>query len=170
MADNSVSAQRRFSRIADVARRDRVARVVNAPLDRVFDALVDRVALEEWLGPEGMTARFERFDPTPGGSYRLILTYADPAGAGAKSSDDSDIVEARYVDIVQNDRVVQAVDFVSDDSAFAGTMTMTWAVRATDDGTLVEFIADDVPVGISAEDHVAGMYSSLTNLARYLGT
>jgi hypothetical protein len=36
------------------------------------------------------------------------------------------------------------------------------------DATLVEFIADDVPVGISAEDHSAGMTSSLQNLASYL--
>lgn len=115
-----------------------------------------------------MTARFERFDPVPGGSYRLVLTYVDPAGGGAKSSDDSDVVEARFVDIVRNDRVVQVVNFVSDDPAYAGTMTMTWALHATDDGTLVEFIADDVPDGISAEDHSAGMTSSLENLASYV--
>jgi uncharacterized protein YndB with AHSA1/START domain len=153
-----------------VGRRDRVARVVNAPLDRAFNALVDRAALETWLPPDGMTARFERFDPIRGGSYRLVLTYTDPTVTDAKSSLDSDIVEARFVDIVENDRVVQAVDFVSDDPAFAGTMTMTWAVHAVDDGTLVEFIADDVPVGISAEDHAAGMTSSLQNLASYLDT
>ena len=115
-----------------------------------------------------MTARFERFDATPGGSYRLVLTYASPTGSGGKSSADSDIVEARYVDIVGNDRVVQAVDFVSDDPAFAGTMTMTWAVRAEEGGTCVEFIADEVPDGISAEDHAAGLASSLENLASYL--
>lgn len=117
-----------------------------------------------------MTGKFERFDPAPGGSYRLILTYVDPTGAGAKSSADSDIVEARYVDIVRNDRIVQAVDFESNDPAYAGTMTMTWAVQATDDGTLVEFIADDVPEGISAADHFAGMTSSLENLASYLNS
>jgi hypothetical protein len=59
-------------------------------------------------------------DPTPGGSHRLILTYEDPTDSGAKSSANSDIVEARYVEIVQDDRVVQAVDFVSDDPTFAG--------------------------------------------------
>ena len=42
------------------------------------------------------------------------------------------IVEVRYVDIVPDVRVVQAVDFVSDDPAFAGTMTMTWEVTAVD--------------------------------------
>jgi uncharacterized protein YndB with AHSA1/START domain len=147
---------------------DRAARVVDAPVERVFHALVDREALQTWLPPAGMTARFEEFDATPGGSYRLILTYADPADAHAKSTADSDIVEARYVDIASNDRVVQAVDFVSDDPAFAGTMIMTWVVRPVDGRTRVEIIADDVPDGISSEDHAAGLSSSLDNLARYL--
>jgi uncharacterized protein YndB with AHSA1/START domain len=149
-------------------RTDRAERVVDAPVARVFDALVDRDALEAWLPPSGMTARFERFDPTPGGSYRVVLTYSEPADAAGKSSDDSDIVEARYVDVVPDDRVVQAVDFVSDDPAFAGTMTMTWAVRAVDGGTRVEITADDVPDGISAEDHAAGLASSLDNLAGFV--
>jgi uncharacterized protein YndB with AHSA1/START domain len=137
---------------------------------RVFNALVDREALESWLPPGGMTARFERFDPRPGGSYRLVLTYLDPTASRGKSSADSDIVEARYVDIVPNDRVVQAVDFVSEDPAFAGTMTMTWTVRAVDGGTRVEITADDVPDGISAADHAAGLTSSLDNLASYVGS
>ena len=135
---------------------------------RVFDALVDRDALQSWLPPNGMTARFERFEPRPGGSYRLVLTYADPAHASGKSSADSDIVEARYIDIVPNDRVVQAVEFVSDDPAFAGTMTMTWAVQPVDGGTRVDIIADDVPDGISADDHAAGLSSTLENLASYV--
>jgi uncharacterized protein YndB with AHSA1/START domain len=149
-------------------RTDRVSRVIDAPVARVFNALMDRDALERWLPPHGMTATFERFDPTPGGSYRLVLTYADPTAARGKSSADSDIVEARYVDIVPNDRVIQAVDFVSDDPSFAGTMTMTWAVRAVDGRSRVEITADNVPDGISADDHAAGLTSSLDNLARYV--
>jgi uncharacterized protein YndB with AHSA1/START domain len=149
-------------------RTDRASRVIDAPVARVFNALVDRDALEAWLPPSGMTARFERFDPTPGGSYRLVLTYTAPTDPRGKSSADSDIVEARYIDIVPDDRVVQAVDFVSEDPAFAGTMTMTWAVRAIDGGTRVEIVADAVPDGISAVDHAAGLNSSLDNLASYV--
>lgn len=67
-----------------------------------------------------MVGRFERFDPRPAGSYALVLSYLDAAGSRGKSSADSDIVEARYVDIVPNVRVVQAVDFVADEPAFAG--------------------------------------------------
>jgi uncharacterized protein YndB with AHSA1/START domain len=137
-------------------------------LSRVFDALVDREALETWLPPGNMTGRFENFDPTPGGSYRLVLTYNEAAASPGKSSADSDIVDVRFIEIVPNERVVQAVDFVADAPEFAGTMTMTWTVHEDADGTLVEIVADDVPDGISAADHAVGLASSLENLARFV--
>lgn len=151
-----------------MARTDTASRVIAAPPDRVYAALVDPEALTAWLPPDGMSGRFERFDVRPGGSYRLVLTYADPSTARGKATAESDIVEARFVDIVPGLRVVQAVDFVSDDPANVGTMTMTWQVTAVDAGTRVDIRADDVPAGISAEDHAAGLASSLANLATYL--
>ncbi len=98
----------------------------------------------------------------------MILTYDDVPDVSAKSSADSDIVEARYIEIANDDRVVQAVDFESDDPALAGTMVLTWAVHPSDTGTRVEFIVEHVPDGISGEDHAAGMTSSLENLAAHL--
>ena len=77
-------------------------------------------------------------------------------------------MEARFVDLVPGVRVVQAVDFVSDEPGYAGTMVMTWEVTPLEDGTRVEIRADNVPAGISAEDHAAGLASSLANLAAYL--
>jgi hypothetical protein len=65
-------------------------------------------------------------------------------------------------------RVVQAVDFVSDEPGYAGTMTMTWEVAPVEGGSRVEIRADNVPDGISAEDHATGLASSLANLAAYL--
>jgi uncharacterized protein YndB with AHSA1/START domain len=149
-------------------RTDRASRMIAAPPERVWAALVDPEALLAWLPPSGMTGSFERFDARPGGSYRMVLTYADASGAPGKATAESDIVEARFVDIVPGERVVQAVDFVSDDPAYAGTMTMTWEVAAVEAGTRVDIVAGDVPDGISAEDHAAGLASSLANLAAYL--
>jgi uncharacterized protein YndB with AHSA1/START domain len=149
-------------------RTDTASRVIAAPLERVYAAFVDPDALIAWLPPEGMSGRFERFDARPGGSYRMVLTYADASGAPSKATADSDIVEGRFLDVVPGARVVQAVDFVSDDPGYAGTMTMTWELTAVDAGTRVEFRADDVPDGISAKDHAAGLASSLANLATYL--
>jgi uncharacterized protein YndB with AHSA1/START domain len=116
-----------------------------------------------------MSGQFEHFDARPGGSYRMRLTYAEAPEPGGKSSVDSDVVDVRFVEIVPDDRVVQAVDFVSYDPSFAGTMTMTWVVTAVSTGrTRVDVRADDVPAGISADDHADGLRSSLTNLATYL--
>jgi uncharacterized protein YndB with AHSA1/START domain len=149
-------------------RTDRASRVIAAPPERVWTALVDPEALRAWLPPSGMIGRLERFNGRPGGSYRMVLTYSDASSAPGKATVDCDIVEARFVDIVPGERVVQAVDFVSDDPADAGTMIMTWEVTAVDAGTRVTIVAEDVPDGISAEDHAAGLASSLMNLAAYL--
>jgi len=149
-----------------VPRTDSAALLIRAEPRRVFAALVDEAALVEWLPPRGMVGRFERFDARPGGSYRLVLTRTD--GGTGKSSADSDVAEVRFVELVPDERLVQAVDFEADDPAFRGTMTMTWKLTPAPDGTLLEVRADDVPSGISAEDHVAGMESSLANLARFL--
>ena len=151
-----------------MARTDTASRVIASPPDRVYAALIDPEALTAWLAPDGMIGRFERFDARPGGSSRLVLTYADASTARGKATADSDIVEARFVDVVPGVRVVQAVEFVSDDPAHAGTMTMTWEVTAVEGATRVDIRADDVPAGISAEDHAAGLGSSLANLATYL--
>lgn len=149
-------------------RVDRASRVIAAPPERVYVALTDREALGKWLAPDGMTARFERFDARPGGSYRLVLTFDDEGAGRGKSTGNSDIVEGLFTELLPAQRVVQAVDFESEDPAFAGTMTMTWDLEPVDTGTKVEIAAVDVPEGITAEDHAAGMASSLANLAAFL--
>ena len=151
-------------------RTDRASSVIPTPPDRVYAALVDPEALAIWLPPDGMSGRFERFDAKPGGTYRLVLTYNDTAADGGKATANTDVVDARFVSLVPGRRVVQEVDFESDDPAFAGTMTMTWEVSPAEGGTLVEITADDVPDGVSAEDHAVGMSSSLANLAEHLGS
>jgi uncharacterized protein YndB with AHSA1/START domain len=153
--------------VSDVSRTDVASRLIAAAPAKVFAALVDPDALKAWLPPSGMSGRFEHFDARPGGSYRLILTYADATGSRGKATENSDIVDARFVEIVPNARVVQAVDFDSDDPAFAGTMTMIWEVVPAGNGTRVEIRAENVPSGISLEDHAAGLNSSLANLAKY---
>lgn len=164
------SATIRFGKISGMGRTDTASLVIDAPLSRVYAALVEPQALVEWLPPHGMSGQFEHFDARPGGSYRMRLIYAEAPESGGKSSLDADVVDVRFVEIVRNDRVVQTVEFDSEDSSFAGTMTMTWAVTAVSaNSTRVDIKADDVPPGISRTDHIDGLRSSLANLAAYLG-
>jgi uncharacterized protein YndB with AHSA1/START domain len=142
--------------------------VIAAPTGRIYAALVDPEALTAWLPPPGMTGVFERFDARPGGSYRLVLTYTDASASRGKATPDTDVVESRFVELVPGVRVVQAVEFVSDDPAYTGTMTMTWELAEVDGGTRVEIVAEAVPDGVAAEDHAAGLAASLVNLEAYL--
>jgi uncharacterized protein YndB with AHSA1/START domain len=121
-------------------RTDTASRRIDAPVDRVYGALTDPEARARWLPPTGMTARMERYD----------------------------VVEATFVELVEGERVVEAIEFESDDPAFAGTMTMTWQLTPLADGTKVRIVASGVPTGISAPDHATGMQSSLENLATYV--
>ncbi|GAA1953630.1 SRPBCC family protein [Microbacterium deminutum] len=141
------------------------SRVIDASPEALYDAFTDRDALAVWLPPTGMTGSFEYFDLRPGGGYRMRLTYQGE-GVG-KTTSDTDVVEARFVELAPGEHVVQEVEFVAHDPAYAGTMVMTWSLEPVDGGTLVTFRADDVPPGISAEDHAAGFAASLANLARY---
>lgn len=136
--------------------------------ERVFAALTQPGALLRWLPPRGMQGRFERFDMRDGGSYRLVLTYDDASDAPGKTTAGSDVSEVRVVRVVEGESLLQEVDFVSDDPAVRGTMTMEWTLRSVDEGTMVELEARDVPVGVHARDHAEGLTSSLSNLAGLL--
>ncbi|WAE71560.1 SRPBCC domain-containing protein [Streptomonospora nanhaiensis] len=149
-------------------RTDRGTRTVRASAAAVYRAMTDPGSLEAWLPPEGMTGRMERFEPWAGGGFRMVLTYLDPAAGHGKTSDASDVTDVGFAELVPGERIVQRVAFESEDPAFAGTMTMTWRLAETEDGTEVTVEATDVPRGISQADHEDGLASSLANLAAHV--
>ena len=149
-----------------MGRTDTASTVISAPREQIYAALLDPSALERWLPPDGMAGRILEFDPRPGGTFRMELTYLD--GSQGKSSEHRDITDVTFVELVPAQRIVQRVVFESDDPSFAGTMTMTWSLGDTTGGTSVEIRAEDVPPGVSPEDHAQGLTASLSNLANYL--
>lgn len=151
-----------------MVRIDRASRVIAAPAAKIYGALLDRESLEVWLPPDGMSGRIERWDPRPGGGFRMVLTYLDASGNPGKTSAGSDIVDLEFADLVPSERVVQRAVFTADDPSFAGTMTMTWTLTPTDGGTEATVTATDVPPGIDQGDHQTGLASSLANLAAYV--
>ncbi len=107
------------------------------------------------------------FQPEPGGAFHYILRFDTAPG---KTDAHSDEITGRFVENTAPHRLVQDVDFTSDDPAYAGTMRMTWLFRPAPVGTRVEIIAENVPPGIASEDHAVGLASSLDNLARHTET
>ncbi|VXB50247.1 SRPBCC family protein [Aeromicrobium sp. 9AM] len=149
-------------------RTDTAKRTIQASAEVLYRALTDPEVRLRWLPPAGMSARMERYDLRVGGGYRMVLTYDEPAADTGKSTADSDVVEATFVELVDGERVVEATEFESADPAFAGTMTMTWQLTPLVSGTEVSIAASGVPTGISPIDHATGMQSSLANLAAYV--
>lgn len=147
-------------------RTDTASRLIAAPPDAVYAALVDPDTLIAWLPPAGMTGRVLLFEPWQNGRYRIELRYGK-AGAG-KTTAGSDVTAGRFLALEPGRRLVQSVVFESDDPRFAGEMIVTWALDTTPGGTTVTISARNVPAGISADDHAAGLSSSLDNLARFL--
>ncbi len=151
-------------------RIDTASLVVEASPRTVYQAFVHPNAFIAWLPPTGMTGRVETFDATPGGEYRLILTYVefDPTSPHGKSTENTDIVTGRFLALVPDERIVQSAVFQSDDPAFAGEMIMTWTFAPVPEGTLVTVACENVPEGIRKEDHDEGLRASLENLASFV--
>lgn len=150
-------------------RTDTKSRLVDAPSAQAYHAVLDPAALVEWLPPHGMTGRVLEFDARSGGRYRIELTY--PAPGEGKTSAGTDVSSGRFLDLQPDRRIVQTVEFESEDPAYAGEMIMTWSFATRSDGrTEVTVTAENVPPGISKADHDAGLASSLENLDRYLST
>lgn len=97
----------------------------------VFAALTSEAALLSWLPPRGMHGRFERFDMRSGGSYRLVPTYDDASDSPGKTSPNSDMTDVRISRIDPGERIVQDVDFESDEPDLEGTMQMEWHCGAS---------------------------------------
>jgi uncharacterized protein YndB with AHSA1/START domain len=149
-------------------RVDTASRLIRASASRVYQAFATARAMESWLPPEGMTGTMLAFAFREGGAYRMRLTYNEPQHTPGKTSEDADEVEVRFVKLVPDERIEQAVTFESDDPAFAGEMRITWALEPGPDGTLVTVRCEDVPAGIQPEDHQAGLTSTLNNLAAFV--
>ncbi len=148
-------------------RTDRAGRLIAAPVSRVFACWTDPELLARWLPPRGMEGRVEVFDPRPGGAFRLVLSYLDPDEPG-KSGGGRDVIAGQFVAIDPPVHLAFVSRFQSDAPDLQGEMRMDWHFDPEAGGTRVRIVASNVPPGIAAEDHAAGMASSLAQLAALL--
>lgn len=148
-------------------RVDSASRLLAAGPEVVYRALTDAEAIAEWRRPDGMSCEVLEYDARPGGRFRMVLGYLDAPGAG-KTTADSDAVSGRFLELVECRRVVEEVEFDADDPSFAGRMRVITELAPHRAGTEVTIRCEDVPAGISAADHAAGLAATLENLARYV--
>ena len=141
--------------------------MIKALAQKIYAAHVDPQAVATWRPPQGMRAEICSFDAREGGGYRMAFVYEDASVLG-KTSANADVFEGKFVELVPDERIVERIEFKSDDPAFAGHMTITTTLVAVTDGTQVSIVCENVPDGISAADHQVGMASTLANLVGFV--
>jgi uncharacterized protein YndB with AHSA1/START domain len=148
-------------------RVDSAGKLIRASASTIYQAFATPDAMETWLPPQGMAGTLLAFAFREGGVYRMRLTYNESQHTPGKTSEDSDEVQVRFVKLVPNERIEQAVIFNSENSTFSGEMRITWTLESAQEGTLVMVRCEDVPDGIRPEDHQAGLKATLSNLALF---
>jgi uncharacterized protein YndB with AHSA1/START domain len=166
----SDSAERESAAMTNPAngRTDSASRVIKASAKKIYAAFLDPKAVATWLPPSDMTGTVQAFEAWQGGLVRIALTYNAPPEAGGKTTENTDVVEGRFVELLPDTRIVQVFRFQSDDPAFAGDMTQIWELHPDPGGTRVTITCKNVPRGIRKEDHDIGLNSTLENLAKFV--
>ena len=142
----------------------RITRLIAAPRERVYAALLDPEAVARWKVPAGMTCEVHEFDPREGGTLRISLTYDAPDREG-KTHGRTDTYRGRFVRLVPDELVVEADEFESGDPALRGEMLITIALSDAAGGTELVAVHDGLPDSVSTADNEVGWRESLARLA-----
>jgi len=139
--------------------------MIQAPRERVYEAMLDAGSVARWRVPSGMTCEVHEFDAREGGAIRVSLTYDAPDRAG-KTDERTDTYRGRFVTLVANESLVEVDEFETDDPALRGPMTITIRLADADDGgTELVAVHDGLPDGVAAADNEAGWREALARLA-----
>src|SRR4051812_2588688 len=92
-----------------------ITRIINAPLNVVFDAWVNSKHADKWMGPAGYTTVTQSMDVRPGGMWRF--TMSGPQGVFPS--------RVTYIEVVRPSRLVymHGADQDNDPEAFHVTVT-----------------------------------------------
>lgn len=104
------------------------------------------------------------FEALEGGSFRVSLTYDEPTGEG-KTTAHTDTYHGRFVKLVPNELVVEAVEFETTDPALRGEVTITTTLTDSGGGTDLLAVHDGLPPGVPVADNEAGWREALAKLA-----
>jgi len=144
-----------------------IVRHLDAPRSAVYRALLDPRAIQTWMVPDGMTSEVHGFEARVGGAFRVSLTYDAADGVG-KTTACTDSYHGHVVELVPDERVVEAMEFETTDPALRGLMTVTFTLADAGAGTELQAVHENLPPGISPDDNRLGWSLSLDKLSRYL--
>ncbi|WP_316767933.1 SRPBCC domain-containing protein [Pedobacter frigiditerrae] len=142
--------------------------IIPANIKTIYNAFIDKEALEYWLTPDGMTGKIHSFEFKVGGKYEMSLFYKETEIEG-KTSGNEDRYSATFTEIIANKKIVQAINFQSENNEFKEEMIMEVHLEAVDkNSTKVIIIFKNIPIGIDPKDNQDGTEQSLKKLAKYV--
>lgn len=107
------------------------------------------------------------FDARDGGSFRVSLSYDDSAQSG-KTHAHTDTYHGHFAKLLPDRKVVEILEFETDDPNLAGEMTVSTELADVLDGTEVTVEYEGLPPGVSVADNETGTRMALDNLAALL--
>jgi uncharacterized protein YndB with AHSA1/START domain len=131
-------------------------RVLKAPPERIYKAVLDPAANAKWLPPYGFTCTVHHLDAKVGGTYKMTFTNF--------STGNGHSFGGKYVELKPGERIV-ATD-VFDDPNLPGQMKTTYTLTKVSVGTEVNIVQEGIPAAIPVEACYLGWQESLEQLAK----
>lgn len=134
----------------------RLHRVIQAPAERIYRAILDPAANCKWLPPHGFTCTVHKLEPVVGGAFKMSFTNL--------STGSSHSFGGTYLELVPNEKIV-ATD-VFDDPNLPGQMKTTYVFKEVAVGTDVSIVQENIPSVIPTEACYVGWQQSLELLTK----
>ncbi len=134
----------------------RFHRVLKAPPERVYKAILDPAANCKWLPPHGFTCTVHHLDARVGGTYKMSFTNF--------STGNGHTFGGKYLELKPGERIVMTDVF--DDPNLPGQMKTTYAFTKVSVGTEINIVQEGIPAAIPPEACYLGWQESLEQLAK----
>jgi uncharacterized protein YndB with AHSA1/START domain len=131
-------------------------RVLRAPPERIYRALLDPDAMAKWLPPDGFTGKVQHMDARVGGTYKMSFTNF-ASGHGHSFG-------GEFLELVPSERLRYTDRF--DDPNLPGEIQTTVTLKRVSCGTELVVVQEGIPEVIPPEACYLGWQESLTLLAR----
>lgn len=133
----------------------RLHRVLRAPPERVYRALLDADAMAKWIAPNGFTCTVHHLEAKVGGTFRMSFTNF--------TTGDSHSFGGEYLELVPNELLRYTDKF--DDPNLTGVIQVTISLKAVSCGTELNVVQAGIPEAIPVEMCYLGWQESLVLLA-----
>jgi len=144
------------------------SRVILAKPRAIFRTLLDPDAIPAWRSSKRTAVRVEKFNPRPGGVYRLVFEPTTKEEGGGEHGNGCRILEGRFIEILPDERIVEMVGPEAANSHSHASIKITTMLEPSRDGTKVTLIAQDTPQLTGDPDVRADMDAMLKSLANFV--